>query len=134
MARNRKPVWKHKKDGTYQKCRHGGRSDDLSLSNGEMPPPPSIITENPARLREWNRLVKDPQYSPVLSPLFMGLVVEYVCLTADFMGDPHGMSIALCRHRLKLAGQLLLTPTAQANFPIPPPPRRGKNEFDDVDL
>ena len=133
MARPRTPTWKLKASGNYRPSKHGSRAGELGLGGGGMPPPPDFLAANPTALAEWRRLVDDPVYSAVLSPIFMPLVVEYCMETSEMMTDP-AMSTAARRHRLRLSAELLLTPASRANHPLPAPARETENAFDDCDV
>jgi len=133
MARPRKPLWMLRANGNYRPGKHGHRAGEMALGGGDMPPPPDFIADNPVALAEWRRLTEDPAYSPTLAPVFWFLLVEYVALTAEMLTNPE-MTVAARRHRLKLAGELLLTPASRATHPLPAPASTGPNEFDDCDV
>ena len=89
------------------------------------------MVANVIALREWNRLVNDPQYLPVLAPVFTSLLAEYVLLTAQLL-EGREMAISLRQHRLRLTTELLLSPVAASRQPWPEAVTARPNEFDDV--
>lgn len=130
MSYPRKPISQHIRDDTFRRHRHASHENELWLSTGEVGPPPDFVIRNPFALAEWERLTKSPQYAANLSPLFWGLLVEYVMTVARVQSDAE-TPVTLRRHLATLRNELLLTPCLRDRWTEPA--RTTLNPFDDVD-
>lgn len=89
MARPLKPARLHEVQGTARKNRMEKRAAELQLSPGSVGVCPAWMS--PEAKVEWRRLVKDPEYSQILSPAHRSTLVDYCLLYGKLIRSARGM-------------------------------------------
>jgi phage terminase small subunit len=96
------------------------RIGELDLPSGPVGDPPEFLTGE--ALAEWNMLTSDPNYSPVLSPVFRSALIEYCTLHGAMIDAQKGGPPLSLEARRLLSGlrmQLGLTPASQSKVQGP---------------
>ncbi|MCH9776451.1 MAG: phage terminase small subunit P27 family [Planctomycetes bacterium] len=83
MGRPRKSIEQHKRDGTFQKCRHQGPE----LESNELPVPEDI---KGAAAEAWQEL------APILAS--MGILSEADSMAFRLLCDSYGLYLESCEH------------------------------------
>ncbi len=157
-GRNRKSAAQHKRDGTFQKCRHGA---DPAAATAATPDPPKGAPALPKDLAgearaEWHRMIARLEASRTLSSVDDAVLYRYCQLHAraerlegeiaklaspfydDHLGNPkvHPAFAQLRSHDQVLRGYLVefgLTPAARTRVKATDPAAGAADPFADFE-
>jgi P27 family predicted phage terminase small subunit len=152
-GRNRKTAEQHRRDGTFQRCRHGDPAAAAAATpdppKGQPAPPADLADE---ALAEWRRMVARLELSRTLSLVDDAVLYRYCQLHAraerleaaiaklkspfylDHMGNErvHPAFAQLRSHDQTLRGYLVefgLTPAARSRVKASDPPQGAADPF-----
>ena len=129
MANRIKSIEAHKRDGTYQKCRHDKRNPPEAEALKKTPYAPKYLTANQREI--FRRVAKELVDIGILSHLDIDVLVVY-CRLFDLVSNPEEpLSGAIVTQFRGLANDLGLTPMSRERLTIKKP-EKNKNEFDNI--